>query len=277
MSAGNTNPRVTAWSPSRYEKYNACPQKFLYEVIQKLCPSCFKGKLTGGFGSPAICDTCGNIVEQGAPLVRGSEVGESVNQYLLKQTKTVCAEAKRHPKIARLLTDLRKVEHGLFVEKEIYLDKDWRLMRDADKFSPKVWFRGRLDCLVLTEAGKKGPVTAKVIDWKTGGIDKRTGAVRVDDAKYDDQLSTYNVGVLCAYPGVTKSEAMLAFLDCGPRHEPFVERPKLNMTRDMLPAAQAEWERKVAPMFADDTFSPRPGDACRFCAFKRAGDGPCPY
>jgi hypothetical protein len=278
VTAPSGKAKVTSWSPSRYEKYQACPQHFLYEVIQKLCPRCFKGKLQGGFDSPAICDTCGETVEQGAALVRGSEVGESVNKYLRRQTKKVCAEASRHPKVARLLLDLHKIETGLFVEKEIYLDRSWRPMRDADKFSPKVWFRGRLDCLYFVDATKTEPRSARVIDWKTGGIDKRTGAIRVEETKYDDQLSTYNVGVLCAYPGVLHSKAMLAFLDCGPRFEPFVERPKLNLTRDQLSKAQAEWERKVAPLFADDVFAPKPSDhACRFCPFKSGNSGPCPY
>lgn len=259
---------ITSWSPSRYLKYTECPRRARYEIVQKLCPLCFKGSLRGGFGSPVSCDTCKKVIPEAPPLKRGSEIGKNLEDYV-KGTEAKLHPEVKHPVIVKLAKDYRaKFKRGIVkVEESITLDADWK---PVSKFTKGAWFRGKLD---VVEFVKRKLI---ITDWKTGGIDKTTKEVKADK-KYDDQLNSYAVAGLCQYPAVDEVEVQLAFVDCGTQHDPIVERTSMNLMRSALPAAKVKWEKKTLAMLSDRVFAPKASFICRYCPFSTSKGGPCPH
>jgi len=264
---------VTSWSPSRLDKYKECPLKFKLVVLEKLCGSCFAGKIRGGYDKPAVCDSCGNVEEIAAPLARGSVLDANATKYIMGESATLNPEVKRHPKVHDLLKDLRasrkKKVVQILTQKQICLTETWEAT-EPTPWNKKAWFRGALDCLVINGT------SARVYDWKSGGIDKNTGNVR-GDQKYDDQIFAYNVAVLCAYPQVEVVQSALVFFDCGPRFEPIISRPELDLKRDDLEKAKKTWGSKLKAYFSDKSFSPKPGHYCGWCPYAKKKGGPCKF
>jgi hypothetical protein len=256
---------INSWSPSRLFEYEECPQKAKYKA-EKLCPNCFKGKVFGGFdGAPALCDTCEDVIQTPEPIERGNRLDESIEQHL--KTGSKLAKEIKHPKVLRLIAELRALPGKVVqAQEQITLDKTWRAI---SKFTKGAWFRGKLDVLRLLPKG-----VAQVLDWKSGGIDKKTGGIR-PSGKYQDQLEIYNAAVLSANPLVEAVSASLVFLDVGPRFDPIVAGPTLY--RAKLPAAQAKWTKRALPMLSDKVFAPRPGYYCGFCDFSKGKGGPCKF
>lgn len=261
---------VKSWSASRLEAYERCPRQFQFKDLKKLCTECFKGKFRGEYGSTLYCDSCGAAQEIPAPLARGSAIGESLEMYV---NGTVDAPHKdiTHPKVLEIAKDLRtRFETGkVKVEHKMAFDRAWKLCDYEDW--DRAWLRVKLDVQVSPE-----PTVVEIIDWKTGGIDKKTGAVRAD-AKYDDQLNLYAVAVLSAYPTVDRTVARLVFTDCGARFDPVIERPSGTLTRADLPKAQVRWTKKSKALLSDTVFAPRPSEICRWCPYKMDAGGPCPH
>jgi hypothetical protein len=38
-----------------------------------------------------------------------------------------------------------------------------------------------------------------------------------------------------------------------------------------------DWEDKTRPMLNDTIFAPKPGNACRWCHWKKSNGGPCKF
>jgi hypothetical protein len=260
---------VTSWSPSRLEKFERCPRLMLWDTVEKLCPLCFQGKVMGGYDTPAICDTCGETIEDSAAFARGSEIGKNLELYVLGEESKLHEEI-RHPVVKNIAKGLRaerkKDPNHVKVEFNIVMDKNWRLVSQFDK--KNAWARIKLDVLQVWQP------SWNVIDWKSGGIDKRTGEVRAED-KYDDQLSAYAAGVLAAFPAVPAVSPSLVFVDCGPRFDPVIL--KQDVQRKALPKLKEKWEKRVLPIFKEKKFMPRPGYYCKWCPYEKAKGGPCLY
>jgi PD-(D/E)XK nuclease superfamily len=258
---------ITSWSPSRLDKYKGCPRRAKYDIVDKLCPMCFEGRLTGGFGTPVTCDTCGQTIADPPAIARGSEIGASLERYVNGKSAALHIEV-RHPEVKKQAKILRTdFKRGVVkVEEQIVLDQNWK---PVSKFTKGAWFRGKLDVLRFNK------LTGEVIDWKTGGIDKRDGSVRVQ-AKYDDQLAIYSLVALVQFPDLQRTESKLIFTDTGPRHNPVVMRDNCNLTRADVPKQQKRWEGEVKAMLTDKVFKPSPGEGCRWCPFSKAEGGPCP-
>ena len=88
---------------------------------------------------------------------------------------------------------------------------------------------------------------------------------------YDDQLELFALATMLHLPAITHVTTRLQFVE----HDvPPVIHEYPSADRQAL---VAKWEGKVRPMFEDEAFLPRPGEACRFCDFNRSGGGPCRY
>jgi len=259
--------QFTAWSPTRLADYEQCPFLAKHKHLLKTCPKCFKGRITGGFDTPAVCDACGVTIVKAAPLERGSEIGASLERFVNGKGMKLHEEIS-HPKVVALAKELRVLHRQRKVQVEINLtfNRSWQVVKG---WSKDAWLRTKLDVLrFLVDK-------LHVIDWKTGNIDKMTGNIKAAPEKYDDQLEIYNVAGLTAFVGCQSATSALVFVDCGARFNPIISRAELH--RKDLPTEQAKWERRVLPMFRDDTFAPRANNGCKWCDFQKAKGGPCKY
>lgn len=285
LKAASRVLRVLAWSPSRLIKYKECPAKVKYEDLLKMCPVCFKGRVSGGFdGAPVVCDTCSDDQPERAALDRGSLLDDALTKMVGKklaipkayvigtpEAEQPAAVAVRHPVIEALVKTLRKAK-GVFAQHAITLGRDW-LARKEDPpkkiFAKDAWGRVKLDVLHVT-----GNV-AEVIDWKSGNIDKSKMEIR-EKPEYHDSMRAYQLAVLSTNPKLREVRARMAFTDAPPKLDsPFKVMAPLH--RQDLAGAQKQWEIKIEPMMSDTIFAPRPGYYCTWCPFSKDKGGPCPH
>lgn len=263
-----TNPvaglRFNSWSASRLDDYTLCPRKAAHKHLQKLCPRCFKGKLVGY--PVAICNHCKQKREASAAMERGGAVGRTLELYVKGEADAVHEEIVNKPALT-LAKKLRAAyaKGKVSVESTINLDRNWKVL--PPQWSPSIWLIVKLDVWQWT-----GSSTGRVIDWKTGGVNKNTGQIYANE-KYDDQLLAYQVASLVAFPRLNEVHADLCFVDA--KGDPMVTRPSL--TRINLPAAQKKLTKLSIPIMTDDTFAPKPNDKCRWCEYGKTNSGPCPF
>lgn len=267
--------KFTAWSPSRLADYQQCPLMAKLKHLDKLCPICFKGRVEGGFDTPAICDTCHKTIVKGEALERGTVIGKGMEDYLTSKAKAAPAEVEHRlvKKVAKEVRD-RVTKGTAKIEFMVVLNRNWLPVKGWAK---DAWLRAKMDVTLF--GMKKDQGHAHVIDWKTGGLEKKgalKGSPRVDP-KYDDQLSLYTVATLSAFGALTKATAELVFLDTVEPHSPSVEREEATATRKMLPVLQQRWSDKLKPMMNDDQFAPAPNFGCRWCDFSKEKGGPCAF
>lgn len=270
ISAARAEPEVRfrSWSASRLDDYERCPFMAKHKHLLKTCPICFKGPLRGGFDSPAVCASCGGTPKKGDALVRGGEIGDALDLYLAGEAADP-GSTILHPKVKAIVAKARaEVAKGVgAVQVSLKFDRNWKVLPGAG-FDPNAWLYVKLDYR------RNLATKAHVTDWKTGGIDKDSGQVKVVD-KYDDQLLTYQVATLVTCPKVKEATADLVFLDARPPHDPVLDRPPL--VRGALDSAIKKLTKKVLPMFNDTTFAPKAQYACRWCDYAKGRGGPCRF
>lgn len=182
---------------------------------------------------------------------RGTEIHKEAELYLKGTVRTLPASLKR---FKEGFAYLRKVKAS--AEGELAFDASWR---PVSWFAPTVRLRVKIDALA-PGAGDGGALL--VVDYKTGKV--RPANV--------DQLDLYDAAGLLA-TGAPAVESRLWFLDHG-----VVEPREPRVTEaSSLPAMKKKWERRAAPMLADETHAPRPGNYCRWCHFRKDNGGPCEY
>jgi hypothetical protein len=263
-------PRFLGWNMTKLEDHDQCPFMARFKHLEKVCTKCWKGRLAGH--DPRVCDACGEEEFKPAPFVRGGAIGNAVNRYLLGKAKKPPNEI-RNEKVKESMAEAKKLVAAGDgkVEHQIVLDDGWK---PVSQYTKDAWFRGKLDVLVKRAKDK----LLRVIDWKTGNIDKRTGGPDLRKKhKYDHQLVIYNVAAMSAYPEAAKATASLVFLDAGPRFDPVHAKPALDITRNGLRRAQAALRERVKPLLSDKTFAPRPGYYCGYCPYAKDRGGPCKF
>ena len=221
--------KVTAWSYSRWNEYEACPAKTKFKVIDKLKePS-----------SPA--------------LERGTAIHAKAEQYL-RTGGRVPKEIHKdlHPYYKALRAE------NPHVELEICFNREWK---NVDWFARDAWCRIKVDAMV---APKGESVLVRVVDHKTGKLKEY--------AEYERQMELYGLAGLLTCPTAQEVSAELAFTDHG-KVVQCVETYKRKDESKMIKL----WEQRTKPMLADTRFAPNPGNACRWCSFRKANNGPCTY
>lgn len=183
------------------------------------------------------------------PLVRGTRVHGEAEGYL-KTPRT-----KLPKSLASLAEEFRRLRAAR-TRSEISLgfDRAWKVV---GFFARDVWLRMKIDALSVDDAAE-----VRVTDFKTGRY-------RAEDENNQLQLDLYSVSGLQAYPKAKRATSELWYVDHG-----LVVDGGVLLRRDLAAAAK-RWEERVEPMFADKRFSPKPGPACRWCAFARSKGGPC--
>lgn len=195
------------------------------------------------------------LPEPSAPaLERGSDIHAKIEKYL-RDGGRVPAEAKS---LGVEYRELRKL--GPAVELELAYDKKWQLV---DWFSRDAWCRVKVDALVAPLIDDEEPIV-RIIDHKTGKL-KEYG-------EYDNQLELYGLVGLVNFPTAKLSTGELWFVDHGKivsAQEEFIRADEKKLKK--------KWEMRVKPMLSDKVFKPKPGNACRWCHFRKSNNGPCEY
>ena len=163
-----------------------------------------------------------------------------------------------------MIDDLRNQYEGaggIWVEASWCFDKDWNSVEYDD------WDNVR--CRIKVDvAAFENDTVLEVIDWKTGQPSKFKSEV------YEDQLELYALGGLLIHinePGVVV-KPMLCWLNVG---QTSPTPPRIYKSSD-LDWLKAKWEKRAEPLLNDETFAPRAGRHCQWCAFAKDKGGPCP-
>jgi hypothetical protein len=184
--------------------------------------------------------------EASAAMDRGTRMHTMCEDYVLGKITYVPTEIKR---VGPLLQQLQSL--GAKAEDVWLLDKDWNATDDLSK----AWVKAIIDVHYV------GGDILYVKDYKSGQM-------------YDshrNQLELYGIMGLMKYPEVKRVETSAVYLDTG--HEGMDG----SLIRAMLPKTIAKWETDAIKMMSDNDFDPCPGNACRWCDYKKAKGGPCLY
>lgn len=138
------------------------------------------------------------------------------------------------------------------VEQQWGFDSKWR---PTGWFGPTTWFRSILDVGVVYEDG-----TGDVVDHKSGKIYPENA----------DQRELNALAFFKRFPHVENVTSRMWYLDSGD------ERLEEFFAED-VPALTAKWEARVAPMFTDEVFAPRPNDKCQWCHLAKSKGGLCRF
>ncbi len=146
-------------------------------------------------------------------------------------------------------------------QKGIQTEQNWGFKKDWtptawDDWSG-CWLRVKMDAVWLSQ--KDGWVEA---------VDHKTGQVREEE--HAEQLSLYAPSSMKMFPTAKGVRGKLWYLDQG------VETV-IEWTAKEAVTLQKDWDKKVIPMMKDTRFAPRPGDACRWCHYRKNNGGPCEY
>lgn len=195
-----------------------------------------------------------------AAMDRGSE--------LHKLGETFLKTGGRVPKEVKLIGDTLKdfKKRGALAEADFTFTKDWKATRWDDWNN--AWCRIKADVIIAPVIDSDIP-TAEVHDFKTGGEKKLANQ---DFGEYYTQLELYGLAGLLTFPTAQVVKSSLVFIDFGKT----VENPYAFKRSDEKKLMK-KWEMNTKRMLADTTFKPKPGNACRWCHFSKAKDGPCQF
>ncbi len=238
-----TNPKanlIKSWSFSRWSDYRGCPLKFKLKHLDKLAEP------------------------PNAAMQRGTDIHKLAEDYTLGKIKALPAELGSFKvEFKRLREQKIKTVEGQWAFK-----RDWTITRWNDWDG--AWLRVKMDA-TYTNVEHNALV---VIDHKTGKYREEK------NEEYLLQLDLYGTAGLAYVPEVDLVSPRLWYLDVGriyPDPDTNESEEELEYTRDKAKEFRKSWEVRVEPMFRDRTFKPTPGDACRFCHYRKSNGGPCKY
>ena len=187
--------------------------------------------------------------EQSPAMARGDKVHKGLAAHITGEAP-MPPEAKP---FCGLVAELRTMPaDNRVVEQQWGFNKSWRSVGWFDK---ACWVRVILDAGVVYPDG-----TADVVDFKTG---KKYGTNA-------DQMELFALATFCRFPHLSHVTTRLWYLDSG-------DEDVAEFEQDARSEMIEKWEKRVAPMFADTTFAPRPNDKCKWCSFSKSKGGPCKF
>lgn len=236
------NKPITSWSISRYNTYQKCPFLFACNYVWKV-PS---------------------FAPESPALVNGRTVHDAASGFLLGTIPTM-PKVLGHaaPAIKRLRAKLKKEPGSVMAEEEWGFKKDWSRAEYKD------WAGCYLR--VKVDAAERTGDEIGISDWKTGKYRDQ------DKAQYEEQLHLYGTSTLTVFQHMPnlKVRARLVYTDTPVVYPPPIYE-NVYTQKDRVPM-QKDWERKIAPMFNDKRFAPRPQFLCAYCDRRKEAGGPCQY
>lgn len=188
---------------------------------------------------------------QAPAMKRGNDMHVGIANYLKGTASVLPTEVLQHARVIQVIQEIQ-----VFPDKVV--EQQWGFTRQWEAtawFGDATWFRQVLDVGMLYE-----DLTAEAVDWKSG---KRYGSNA-------DQMELQALSVMCKYKPAKYVETRLVYLDSG-------EEEMAGYAATDRVTLQAKWEKKIAPMFNDVMFAPRPNDKCKWCHFSRSNAGPCKF
>jgi PD-(D/E)XK nuclease superfamily len=212
-------------------------------ALWALCPMRFKHEVLEG-----------NKVEASPAMARGNDIHKGVAAWLIGQAEGVPRDAIQNPRAEQLLLEMRQFK-DIMVEQQWGFTASWK---ETSWFGKDTWLRVVLDVGLVYD-----DMTAEAIDFKTG---KRYGT-------NDDQMELFALAMMCKVKPVKHVTTRLIYLDeKGNDIEELAEFPATHKQRLI-----DKWTAKVAPMFNDQVFAPRPNDKCKWCPLARSKGGKCAF
>jgi len=204
------------------------------------------------------------IVEPSSPVLeRGTAMHEKCELYL----KVGGRVPKELEKIADVLKDYKK--RGAIPEAEFAYNREWK---PVSWFDRSAWVRIKADVVIPPIVDSEAP-TVEVHDFKTGGEKKLASG---DFEDYYTQLELYALAGLLTYPLAQRVKTSLVFID----HGKVVEHRE-EFKRGDEKKIMKKWETRTKKMLADKVFKEKPGNACRWCYFRKSnedkGGGQCRF
>jgi len=205
------------------------------------------------------------IQEPSSPVLeRGTAMHKLCEDYLRDPKKRIPAKVA---KIAESLKDYRA--RGAIPEAEFAFNKEWK---SVDWFARDAWCRVKADVTIAPILDAEVP-TVEIHDFKTGGEKKLKSG---DFEDYYTQLELYALSGLLTYPTAERAVASLVFID----HGDVIVHPEVFARKD-VDKLKKKWETRTKRMLADTVFKPKPGNACRWCHFRKSnsdnGGGQCVF
>ncbi len=235
---------VKSWSFSRYIDYCACPLKFKLKYINKITEP------------------------PNDAMARGTDIHKLAEDYLKGKVSRLPVELQlMADEFKRLRAVYKKRLSRMTVEETWAFTSTWTETQWNDWTG--CWVRIKLDASHYEADG-----TMVVTDWKTGKFHEDK------NEEYLEQLELYALGAFLLDPNLKVVQPRLAYIDQGMFYPP--ESKPLIFTRDDVPRLKKIWSSRVAPLFKDRRFAPRPNDKCRWCWYgaskkKDGGPGLCKF
>ena len=188
------------------------------------------------------------IPSPGSPAMeRGSKMHENIESYL----NGWVGELSKDTEDWKEALDALKAK-DFKAEQALGFDKNWA--RLPDWFGKQTWLRVKMDASYIE--GSKGTA-----------IDFKSGKYRVPST---EQVELYAIGLHAANPSLVEVSAEFWYLDTGETYE-------RTYKADELLGLRRKYERYVAPIYADEVWTPTPSNECRRCNYSRTRGGKCTY
>ncbi len=212
------------------------------------CPLYFKEK----YITKSIKD------ESSDAMKRGNDIHVGIAAFLKGTAQGVPRDALQNPRAEQIISELSQIPDKL-VEQQWGFTSSWTETAWFSKDPSKpTWWR------VILDVGLVYPdLTGEALDWKTG---KRY-------ATNADQMELNALGMMCKVKPIKHVTSRMIYLDdTGKDIEDVDEFPAHHKQRLI-----DKWTAKVAPMFKDQVFAPRPNEKCKWCPLARSKGGKCAF
>lgn len=198
-----------------------------------------------------------SIPQDASPAMeRGDKIHKGIAAWLIGNAEGLPREAFQNPRAEQIFQELRQMPKD-----NIAVEQQWGFtagFKPTGWFGNDTWFRNISDVALVYD-----DMTAETLDWKTG---KRYG-------KNAEQMECQGMAVLCKFLPVTNVTARMIYLDEKGKDIEDIEEFPARVKQSLID----KWSKKVAPMFTDTVFAPRPNDKCKWCPLSRSAGGRCAF
>lgn len=236
---------------SRLDYYQNCPLAFKLKYVDKLVP----------LDAPVMKDRQGNV--KPPAWKRGSVIHQAMDDYINSRTDILRPELYDLRFEINEARELKKTEPDrVLTEQNKFFDLDYNLI-DMSKLSPSE--------MSVTSAGDPCPINYHVLiiidllifskDFKHAiVIDLKSG--KEHPVKHGSQTKLYALFTAVEYPLVENLTTQLWYCDQSGKIQ------AQDFTRKKILMMLNFWNRRIAAMHTDNTFTPNPHESnCMFCAW----------